>query len=56
MRLRVAAANSELAHLSLRQVPVWSHQVGGEEGLARPQAGEEAVDTEQHSGEKHRHV
>lgn len=52
----VACVAVELTHLSLRQVLVCSQEEGGEEGLQRPQVGEEAVNTEQEGRPQHRHV
>lgn len=40
------------AYLSLRQVLVRPQQVGGQEGLGRPEAGEEAIEAEQRGGQK----
>lgn len=39
------------AYLSLRQVLVWPQQVGSQEGLGRPEAGEEAISAEQRGGQ-----
>lgn len=46
----------KLAHLSLCQVLIRSHEEGGEEGLRRPEVGKEAEHAEQQSRVQHRRV
>ena len=45
-------ASSRRAYLPLRQVFVGPQQVGGQEGLRRPEAGEEAVGADQRGGQE----
>lgn len=46
-----ATPTARRAYLSLGQVLVWPQQVGGQEGLGRPEAGEEAISAEQRGGQ-----